>query len=151
MSDRDDVLAMPAGRELDVKVAEALGFTPMTQEAMREEALAVWEHQPHVQVFNAGFKAFPANEEAIHRGFDPIARPEDVTFAPDVSPYSTSGDEAVALAQRFRLHLQPYSDGGYGARGSSQRAFGMGGGDTIPHAVARWVARYVVNGEVSDG
>lgn len=101
----DDVLSLPAGRQLDVKVAEALG----------EDVTAY---------------------RAVPKAYRPKA-------------YSTSGDQAVALAQRFAIRIFPVANwcrvSVYNQRGPLDAE-----GETIPHAVARWVARYVKNGEVSE-
>lgn len=116
MSMSDDVLSLPAGRELDVKVAEALG-------------LRVKREYP-------GGGRFVVVSE---RGCNYLLK------------YSTSGDEAVALAQRFWIWTFPDEDSP-GAEGW-QAGVPIGKyakAPTIPHAVARWVARYVRNGEVSE-
>lgn len=64
MITRDYILSLPAGRELDVQVAEkVMGCKYPTVEEMQKEAERVWIEQPNCRYFHMGFEAWREDGE----------------------------------------------------------------------------------------
>lgn len=101
---RDEVLAMPAGRELDALVAERLfGVRIFTQAEMEAEARRVWADQPRCEWFAMGFYATKLGRD-------------DIECRQEIRHYSTNIAEAWPIAVMFRMDVHNLSNNKGAAR-----------------------------------